>query len=102
MTITVVELRAYVGTDEDSDFIDSCLASGIAMVDRFIGTVTTVPADVVDQAVLMASSELYHRRSAPNGVTQFATMDGSAPVRVARDPLVAITPILLPFVGYAV
>lgn len=102
MTITVVELRAYVGTDEDSDFMDSCLASGIAMVDRFIGTVTTVPADVVDQAVLMASSELYHRRSAPNGVTQFATMDGSAPVRVAKDPLTAITPILLPFVGYAV
>lgn len=102
MAITVVEFRAYVGTDEDSDFIDSCLASGIAMVERFIGSVTTVPADVKDQAVLMAASELYHRRSAPNGISQFATMDGSAPIRVSKDPLVAITPILLPYVGYAV
>lgn len=102
MAITVVEFRAYVGTDEDSTFIDDCLAAGLAMVERFIGTVTTVPASVKDQATLMASSELYHRRSAPNGISQFATMDGAAPIRVARDPLTAITPILLPYVGYAV
>lgn len=102
MTISVVEFRAYVGTDEDSDFIDSCLASGLALVTRFIGTSTNVPADVKDQATLMAASELYHRRSAPNGISQFATMDGAAPIRVARDPLTAITPILLPFVGFPV
>jgi hypothetical protein len=102
MAITVVEFRAYVGTDEDSSFIDDCLAGGLALVERFIGTVTTVPVSVKDQATLMASSELYHRRSAPNGISQFATMDGASPMRVARDPLASITPMLAPYVGYAV
>ncbi len=94
------EFQAYVGTDE-TDFPQECLTSGLALVTRFIGAVTTVPTAIKDQATLIASSELFHRRSAPQGVAQFASMDGT-PVRVARDPMIAVYPLLQPYVGYGV
>lgn len=100
MAVTLAEFQAYVGTDEET-FPQECLTSGLALVTRYIGAVTTVPADIKDQAVYIASSELFHRRSAPNGVAQFASMDGS-PVRIARDPMGAVYPLLQPYVGYAI
>jgi hypothetical protein len=63
--------------------------------------VLTVPVALRDQAILIASSELFHRRSAPNGVAQFASFDG-APIRVAKDPMNAVYPLLQRYVGYAV
>lgn len=98
MSITLEEFQAYVGTDETT-FPQECLTAGLAMVTKYLGAVTTVPVSIQDQATLIVSSELFHRRSAPNGVAQFASMDG-APVRVARDPMNAVYPLLLPFVGY--
>lgn len=100
MTVSLVEFQAYVGTDEDT-FPQECLTAGLAMVERYIGEVTSIPDAIKDQATLIASSELFHRRSAPNGVAQFASFDG-APVRVAKDPLGAVYPLLLPYTGYAV
>jgi hypothetical protein len=100
MAVTLEEFQAYVGTDE-TDFPQECLTSGLALVTRFIGAVTTVPTALKDQATLIASSELFHRRSAPQGVAQFASMDGP-PVRVARDPMIAVYPLLQPYVGYGV
>jgi hypothetical protein len=100
MAVTLEEFQAYVGTDE-TDFPQECLTSGLALVTRFIGAVTTVPTALKDQATLIASSELFHRRSAPQGVAQFASMDGT-PVRVARDPMIAVYPLLQPYVGYGV
>lgn len=98
MSVTLEEFQAYVGTDETT-FPQECLTAGHALVTKYIGAVTTVPVSIHDQATLVVSSELFHRRSAPNGVAQFASMDG-APVRVARDPMNAVYPLLLPFVGY--
>lgn len=62
------------------------------------GVVSSVPAAVLDRAYLEAGSELYHRRQAPNGIAQFATPDGN-PVRVARDPLVGVYPLITPYLG---
>jgi len=70
-------------------------------VNRFIG-VAVVPADVLDRAKIECGSELYHRRSAPNGIAQFATLDGGSAIRVARDPMVAAIPLLQPFVGLGI
>lgn len=100
MAVTLEEFQAYVGTDE-TDFPQECLTGGHALVTRYIGEVTTVPTAIHDQAVYIAASELFHRRSAPNGVAQFASMDGS-PVRIARDPMGAVYPLLMPYVGYAI
>ena len=100
MAVTLGEFQAYVGTDE-TDFPQECLTAGLALVENYIGAVTTVPVAIKDQATLIVSSELFHRRSAPNGVAQFASFDGN-PVRVAKDPLNAVYPLLLRYLGAAV
>ena len=88
------ELKAYVGAGTpDDDFVDSCWHEAIALVDAYVGD-ATVDADVLNRAYLECGSELYHRRSAPNGVAQFATLDGGSAIRVARDPLVGVYPLV--------
>lgn len=101
MSVTLAELQAYIGTEETGSFIQGCLDSGIAMVGKYVGDVEDVPATISDQAVLICASELFHRRSAPQGIAQFASMDGS-PMRVAKDPMGAVYPLLLPWVNYGV
>ncbi len=101
MSVTLVDFQQYLGTTEEGDFIESALSAGNALVGRLIGEVDTVPNEVHNQAILIAASEIYHRRSAPNGVAQFAAFDGQ-PVRVAKDPLNAVYPLILPFTGYGV
>lgn len=96
------ELKSYVGaSNTDDDFVDSCWHEAIALVAKFVGT-ATVNADVLNRAYLECGSELFHRRSAPNGVAQFATLDGGSAVRVARDPMIAAYPILVPWVGQGI
>jgi hypothetical protein len=96
--ITLEDLRGYVGAvaRDDAD-LTRALATGVALVDRHIGS-ATVPAPVRDQACLVAASEVFQRRSAPMGISQFASADG-APMRVNRDPMIAVFPILAPFIG---
>lgn len=101
------DLKDYVGASaQDDSFIQSCWSQAQAQVtalnrvwDSETETYVTsaAPADIVDRATLEVGSELYHRRNAPNGVAQFASYDG-APVRVARDPMVAARPLLAPWV----
>ena len=99
-SVLLAEFKEYIGTTEDSDFIEQSLDAGHALVDNYQGE-ATVPADLHRIAILLCASEIFHRRSAPNGIAQFASMDGS-PVRVAKDPMGAVYPLLLPYVGYAV
>jgi hypothetical protein len=101
MAVTLADLQAYIGTDETGDFINSCLTAANAHVGNYIGEVTSVPGEIHNQAILICASELFHRRSAPNGIAQFASMDGQ-PVRMGKDPLSAVYPLLQPYVGYAV
>ena len=96
MSVTVEQFQNYVGTKEDGAFVDGCLTSARLLVGNYIGQVS-VPSTIIDQAVMTVASELFHRRSAPNGIAQFASMDGS-PVRVAKDPMNSVYPLLLPFV----
>ena len=100
LTISLADFQAYLGTDETGQFINSCLTAGHAMVDRYQGT-ATVPEQIHVQAVLICSSEFFYRRNSPQGVTQFASMEGT-PIRASRNPMVAVIPILEPYVGYAV
>jgi hypothetical protein len=93
------DLKAYVGAPASDDaFVADCWTEASALVAKFVGT-ATVNADILNRAKIECGSELYHRRSAPNGVAQFATLDGGSAVRVARDPMIAAYPILVPYVG---
>lgn len=64
-------------------------------------TSEAVPAAILNRAVLQAGAELYERRKARSGISQFGTPDQSAP-RLSRDPMEATYPILRPFVGLAI
>ncbi|MFD1505263.1 hypothetical protein FE374_09360 [Georgenia yuyongxinii] len=96
--MTAADLQKYVGAHEgDATYVESCWAEAASLVAQFVGD-ATVPAEVIRRATLEVGSELYHRRSAPNGVAQFASLDGTA-VRVARDPMVGAYPLLTRYVG---
>lgn len=101
MAVTLAEFMEYVGTDDSGTFTQDCLTAGDKHVNAYIGNVDSVPPEIEDQAILICASELFHRRSAPNGIAQFASMDGQ-PVRVARDPMTSVYPLLQRYVGYAV
>ncbi len=108
MTVAATDLADYVGApDADDQYVDDCLATAGKMVADHVarsplvaddGSTVEVPDEITDRAVLEVGSELYHRRNAPQGVAQFAALDG-APVRIARDPMVAARPILAPYLG---
>lgn len=85
----------------DRDYIASCVTEALALVGQVCGT-HTVDEAIRERAVIETGSELFHRRQAPNGISQFAAPDGSA-MRVARDPMNVARTILAPFVplGFA-
>lgn len=95
--MTWEDLKEYVGAHDDSDaYVMSCYEEAVALVEGVIGD-ATVPPSIKDRCVLEAGSELFHRRNAPNGVAQFAAFDNT-PIRVARDPLVGVYPLLARYV----
>lgn len=98
--MTAADLKDYVratSADDDS-FAAQCWEEAVELVGRYVGS-ATVPQTVLERAHLEVGSELFHRRNAPNGISQFATLDGSSAVRVARDPMVGAYPLLARYVG---
>lgn len=91
-------LLGYVGEGSvDEDFVKDCWDQAVALVDRYVGS-ASVPAPLMRNAYVQTGSELYARRNAPSGITGFA--DGSEnPVRLARDPMTSVYPLLRRFVG---
>ncbi len=90
-------LAAYVGATSTTEFVAECWTTAGTLVARHIGA-RKVPDDVRDRATLEVGAELFHRRATKNAVAQFASPD-AAPVRIARDPMVAAYPLLAPYVG---
>ncbi|QRY40851.1 hypothetical protein JVX92_00720 [Microbacterium hominis] len=103
----VSKLTAYVksGTHSvstaDAAFLEDSLDEAIALVNNECGTaIDRVPVAVLYRAYLECGSELYQRKNAPQGVTQFASPDGgTTPVRTSRDPMSGARLILRPFLG---
>lgn len=95
----IAALRAYLRTNSDEGLSDAW-DTAEALVGSYVGT-RTVPEPVLKQATLKTASELFHQRSAPQGIAQFADQTG-APVRTARDPLVGAYPLLRPYVGLGI
>lgn len=93
----VEAVAAYVGGVPVSSYLTECVSVAAHEVDRYIGA-SLVPEKVRERAVLEVAAELYHRRSAPNGIKNYADgFDGVAAVRVARDAMVAARPLLAPY-----
>jgi uncharacterized protein YuzB (UPF0349 family) len=88
------DLLDYVGgTQSDLEFVGKCLVQAIMLVNAYCIR-TEVPEEVLDNAYLQVGSELFHRRNAPSGIAQFSSLDGTSPVRVAKDPMTSVYPLL--------
>lgn len=95
--MAMADLKAFVGAGaSDDSFVQSCWDTAEVLVNNFVGD-ATLPVEVLDRAILMVGSEMYHQRNAPQGVAQFTGMDG-APVRVARDPMTPAYSLLSQFI----
>ena len=95
-------LAAYVGDVPNDSFLRECAAQAATLIRGQVGT-ATVPVDILERATIEVAAELYHRRSAPNGIKNFADgFDGTAAIRVARDAMVAARPLLAPYLPLAI
>lgn len=95
--MTVADLRAYVNSSQADDeaFLTACWTEARELVWGYVGVhEDRVPTSVMDRAILEVGAELFHRKQAPGGITQFATIDGPSPVRMARDPMLGAYPLL--------
>lgn len=88
------DLKAYVGaSDSDDSYVEECWNTGKDLIASYVQS-AKIPANVLKRCYLEVGSELYHRRNAPMGVSQYATYDGATPNRIARDPLIGVYPLL--------
>lgn len=94
------DLRSYVNSSQpaDEEFLAMCWTEAETLVETYVGE-SYVPGEILHRATLEVGAELFHRRQAPGGITQFATVDGTAPVRMARDPMAGAYPLLDRFVA---
>lgn len=95
-------LRRYVDatSEEDVAAVAEDWAQAVALVGKHLLENDTEPGDV-DAAVLTGAivdcgADLYGRRSAPFGVTTFATGEGVG-ARVSNDPMMRARAKLAPF-----
>ncbi len=101
MTVTVEQLRDYIGAtaDDDADIaID--LADALGEVDRVLADAwRPVPDSVRDRIVKDTGQAMYERRTATDtGASQFADFTTGVPVRAARDPLAKSWPTIRRYV----
>lgn len=100
-------VREYVGlktNDLDDDLVQSCAEVGQRLVLDWVGSermaqLSPCQLAIVFRAVVEVGAELYHRKNTKNAVAQFATPDGGALVRIARDPMAAAYPLLRQLTG---
>jgi hypothetical protein len=93
MTVEVADLRHYCGAPTgDNDFLENVLAEAAAIMTEYVQE-TPIPESAWDGCLLQVSSELYHRRNAPSGITQFASMDGTG-MRMSLDVMKSVYAIL--------
>lgn len=96
--MTYENLKSYVGApDSDDEFTEQCWDEANYLVNNFADA-DDVPEDIMNRAYLECGSELYHRRSAPNGIAQFSSFDGS-PMRIAKDPMNPVYSLLRRYVS---
>ena len=89
------DLLDYVGGNQsDLEYVGKCLVQAIMLVNAYCIRTPLIPQEILDNAYLQVGSELFHRRNAPSGIAQFSSLDGTSPVRVAKDPMTSIYPLL--------
>lgn len=110
----VETLREEVGAAAGSDdaALERCIAEAVALVSRHVQIHAVeglyIPAEIATAAYLKLATELYYRRNARFGIVneQYQTDVGdvTGPIRVSRDVLAGVKPMLQPWlmpIGFA-
>lgn len=103
---TIVDRVAdFMGVARD-DFVEASTYEAVDMIAAHVHAhdrdLAAIPATILARAVIEVAAELFNRRAAPLGIKNFADMDGTAPIRIARDPMTAGRPILAPYLPLGV
>lgn len=103
MTVTAAELAEFVSASPADPLLPGLLLDAEELVSEYLGTagIARCPTRTYDLAIKTLASELFARRNAPGGVSSWGP-DGQQPVRLARDPLVSVRSLLLPYRGLGV
>lgn len=99
MPVTAEDLAGYANASPADPLLPGILLDATELVDAYLGEagITACPVRIYDLAVKQLGSELFARRNAPGGISTWGP-DGT-PVRLARDPMVSVKPLLLPYKG---
>jgi hypothetical protein len=94
--VDVDSVAEWTGADPADPVLPTVLEVAQAMVAEFLGVDGghRCPDVIQDQAVLQLASELWARRNAPGGVLPWAGAEGASPVRMGRDAMASVTPML--------
>lgn len=90
-----LHLAGGASTLEPTD-IAEMIDTAVQMVRSYVGA-AEIPDKIAHRAVLEVARELNTRMLSPGGVFS-AFADAGSPVRLARDPLRAVYPMLAPYV----
>lgn len=92
-------LSQFVGAGAPDEYITACAMEAADMIATHASAqIGDIPASVLRRAVLEVGADLYHRRTARNGVAGFEDTDlAPAPFRINRDPMAPARPILAPY-----
>lgn len=93
-------LAEHLDEPESDDYVK---AAATAARDLVAGRLTAaeqvkIPDAVGQLAVVEAGAAVYYRRTARNGITTFGGAE-VIPMRIAKDPLSTVYPILAPYTG---
>lgn len=90
-----LHLAGGASTIEPTDIADM-VDDAVQMLQAYVGS-SEIPGRIATRAVLEIARELNTRALNPGGVFS-AFADAGSPVRLARDPLRAVYPMLAPYV----
>lgn len=91
--VTEEQAREYVDVEDTVD-LSAYLATAVDLISAYVGA-AEIPDSVRDNATLQLVQELFTRRRSPGGITNFAGVD--TVVRLSRDPMASIYPLLKPW-----
>lgn len=91
------------GQEPKTAFVQECATEAVDIIEHYTVGTKGIPESVLIRAAIEVAADLYHRRTARNGIAGFEDSElGAAPMRINRDPLAAARPILAPFLGPAI
>lgn len=98
-SVNVAELRAHAraGANVSDADLQDCIDTAVELVMGYIGD-AEVAETRIDRSVLLVANECLQQNMAPNGILnqQYDDGDGSAPLRIGRDPMTPAYPLLPP------